>query len=599
MTVLFICLLLLSFLGYAFFLSHRIHVPAEFIPLLIVSGGISLLFIAGLLNILPYAAWVLLLLGIAALADSIIRKTVYTTLKKLITPGSVLLLILLCVFAVLFRDGRLVHYDNFSHWGLIVKQMALDDRLPNFTNTYIAFQSYPPGSALFLYYISKFTGYHENIIIFTQAAMTAAAVLPIFAFVPKLDRQNRKASLWKLLCAFFSFGGYMLLALGCNVEIYSLLVDALLPAMAAGMTAIALYYRDQPGRAALLTLPISAATLLLKNTGLLFAAIHFILILCLWLRSRKQHKLSLRTGFPVLLHAIVPACVQLLWSQHVALVFQAADDAKHTMSAEHYGNMFAQKQPEDIQNIIQTFLHRIFDFSENPTLKAMLIINFVLAAALLLHVLFIKKHVGLITKTLLILDGIYAVYGAGLMAMYLFSMPTGEALYLASFDRYIYTILIYLLIPFALCMAYLLTESGNIGAGILGCLLLVSIASIVYMQRQPLQHNLSNLYPDSRVSTVDAVIEGRGDISSAVVYCPASVNDDGYMLYCMRYKLMTSDIAYLYGMPTVQELESLLAQYPYLIVLDADDAITAFLKDAGIANPSPGVYTAQELLDEK
>ncbi len=594
--ILYIILLLLSLSGYTLFLSRKTKIEAEFIPILTVSCSIALLFIAGLLNILPYAAWTILLCGIAALADSLRKPGRAAAFQKLITPGFVLFLLLICVFAVLFRDARLVHYDNFSHWGVIVKQMTEDDRLPNFTNaSYIRFPSYPPGSGLFLYYISSFLGYHENIVIFVQAVMTTAAAMPMFAFLPKVDPEKKRASVFKILCTFLSMSGTLLLVLCCNVDIYSLLVDALLPAVAGGMACIALYYREQPAKAALLTLPISVATLLIKNTGIYFVLIQFVLLLCLWIRGRKR--IDNKKACPaVLSHAVIPAFTHLLWSRHVAYVFEEASSSKHAMSAEHYSDVFSAKSIEDVQTIIQSFQHRIFDFSENSSLKVLLIMNVALLFALVFHVLFVKKHVGLLTTTLLAIDGIYAVYAGGLLAMYLLSMPTEEALYLASFDRYIYTILLYLLVPFVLCMTYIFIEnSGPLQETVLGCLLLASISITIFTQKEFIRTNTTSTYLGSRVAQIDTAIAGWDDLNSAVVYCPTAARDGSYTGYCMQYKLLSSEFSFLYSVPTTADLQKQLAQYKYFMVLDMDEAIIAFLKDLGIPNPGPGIYTAQEL----
>ena len=61
----------------------------------------------------------------------------------------------------------------------------------------------------------------------------------------------------------------------------------------------------------------------------------------------------------VLLHAAVPVFTQLVWSRHVAYVFQKASSVvhKHTMSAEHYGEIFAQKSPEDIYLLFYYILY--------------------------------------------------------------------------------------------------------------------------------------------------------------------------------------------------------------------------------------------------
>ena len=567
MTVFYIILLILSFLGYMLFLSRRANVATEFIPILTVSGIICLLFVAGLLNILPHTAWVILFGGLAALADGLVRLVRSGRIAaagKLVTPGTILFFLCICFCAVLFQNARLVHYDNFSHWGLIVKQMVQDDQMPNFTNTY----------------------------------MTAASILPIFAFLPKTNTENEKSFIPKVLCTFLSLTGTFLLILTCNVDIYSLLVDTLLPAMAAGMVAIALYCWEHPAKAALLTLPVSIATLLIKNTGLFFVLIQFILLLCLYCRRRKKERK--KTLVMVLLHAAVPAFTQLVWSRHVAYVFQKASSVvhKHTMSAEHYGKIFAQKSPEDIQNITQSFLHRIFDFSENPTLTILLILNIALLLAIVLHAFFIKKRIGLLAGTLLAIDGSYAVYAGGLLAMYLFSMPTDEALYLASFDRYVYTILLYLLVPFILCMIYVLKESSRTLAGvILSCLLLLPIAFSIFIQRDAIRINTTYTYPESRVSQVDAALSWW-EVPSAAVYCPASIGDGEFIIHCMRYKLLSSEISYLYSVPTAAQLQEQLEWYKYLIVVDADEDIVALLKNLGVSDPGPGVYTAESFLPQ-
>lgn len=303
----------------------------------------------------------------------------------------------------------------------------------------------------------------------------------------------------------------------------------------------------------------------------------------------------------VLLHAVVPAFTQLVWSRHVAYVFQQTSSVvhKHTMSAEHYGEIFAQKSPEDIQNIIQSFLHRVFDFSENPTLTIMLILNIALFLAIVLHALFIKKRIGLLAGTLLAIDGIYTIYAGGLLIMYLFSMPKDEALYLASFDRYVYTILLYLLVPFVLCMTYVLIESSStLPRSILACLLLFPVALSIFIQRDAIRLNTTYTYPESRVSQVDAALSWW-EVPSAAVYCPASIGDGEFIIHCMRYKLLSSEISYLYSVPTVAQLQEQLERYKYLIVVDADENIVALLKDLGISDPGPGVYTAESLLPQQ
>ena len=38
---------------------------------------------------------------------------------------------------------RLIHYDNISHWALVVKQMLITDAIPDAASSLIDFKNYP------------------------------------------------------------------------------------------------------------------------------------------------------------------------------------------------------------------------------------------------------------------------------------------------------------------------------------------------------------------------------------------------------------------------------------------------------------------------
>lgn len=94
--------------------------------------------------------------------------------------GFVIIVVLLSVNGKVFS-----HYDNFSHWALVVKQMLSTNRFPNFEDTVIVYQEYPLGSAAFIYYVAKIVGVAESVWMFAQAYMTLACILPIFIFCKK------------------------------------------------------------------------------------------------------------------------------------------------------------------------------------------------------------------------------------------------------------------------------------------------------------------------------------------------------------------------------------------------------------------------------
>ena len=55
-----------------------------------------------------------------------------------------------------------MHYDNFSHWAVVVKNMLITHRFPDAYSAMIDFKSYPLGSSSFLYYFCSVVGSEEG-----------------------------------------------------------------------------------------------------------------------------------------------------------------------------------------------------------------------------------------------------------------------------------------------------------------------------------------------------------------------------------------------------------------------------------------------------
>lgn len=149
-------ILLCSLLGYSFFLFKKYDIKIEFVPVIIFSSITVLMYISGLLNFMPQMVQIILVFGIL-LWIYILKdiKSNIKLIKDMITPGTILFVILGCYFIVFLNNITLIHYDNFSHWGLIVRNMWLNDRLPNFLDSAITFRTYPPGTAVFIYFLQR------------------------------------------------------------------------------------------------------------------------------------------------------------------------------------------------------------------------------------------------------------------------------------------------------------------------------------------------------------------------------------------------------------------------------------------------------------
>ena len=125
-----------------------------------VSSGavILVLFLCGVLGILE--AGVYLVLGLALVLAGLsvyrfIRRRDPGALRAFFTPAFIAFC-LIYGFLFFIHFQRLIHeWDEFTHWGDVVKAMTCVDAFSTSPQAHSLFQSYVPGMALFQYLFQK------------------------------------------------------------------------------------------------------------------------------------------------------------------------------------------------------------------------------------------------------------------------------------------------------------------------------------------------------------------------------------------------------------------------------------------------------------
>lgn len=403
-------LLLVSLYGSIQYL-HR-HFRLEFCFGIYFSLLGSSLFLAGILNLLREASWAIFLIGLLLAARSVQKKC---SLQDFFCPGTAFFLLFGVIFLVLLRGSILVHYDNFSHWGLVAKVMAENHRFPNFSDLAVSFTSYPLGSTVIMYYLGEILGSRaEWVWMYAQAMVMVGMLVGLFAFA--------RGMLQNLAAAVFS-----LFLLCGNIGFTDLLVDSLLPITALGAAAACCYHAKELSER-LWVLPVYGIFLLsIKNSGVLFA----LALYCLaWLLIEKR---SIKTWLLLLLP---PAATLLLWQKHVSLVFSDGLLSKHSMSPRYLYRMLLRKPVSQLLPIVREMARAVFTPS-NPFLYLLLFGSLVFLAAGRMQR---EKRP---SRLLLLAAGSYLLYQLGTLGMYLFSMPLDEALRLAGYARYHQSILMF------------------------------------------------------------------------------------------------------------------------------------------------------------
>ena len=421
--------LCLSMWGYFFAVFRFGKVKVWFVPAVSMTGIGLVLFWGALAGALKQTADLLLLGGLG---------------------GSVIFFILLCrkkirfpclslcgvcfaagtaVFVWLTLDLKLVHYDNFSHWALIVKYLLSADQLPGADTELIPFRDYPPGSSLFIYYICRYAGHSQGVMLLAQNILILACFFSVFGVV----REKRRFLLYSSLgmgCAVLSY-------LNLTIRINSLLVDFLLPLLA--MASIALSYRcgEEKGRLCILQILLLGYTGIVKSTGMFFAGTAGVYALWKIVRPEKTPQ---GKGVRKLLYAallIIGMTLPLLaWRYHLK-----TDLAGFTGKFESGGKAGEALVGEELYgSVIRDFITAALD-PAGRAVQIFLLCN-VLALAAVLYARFKMKRRWNLGRILVAADTVVFLYYAGMLYMYLYTMPAEESLRMAGFERYACSVMV-------------------------------------------------------------------------------------------------------------------------------------------------------------
>ncbi len=384
---------------------------------------IVLLMFAGMVGVLKPAAIALYALGALGLID------VCCVRRERLEWG--LILALLAALAFMYWRYGPCHFwrtDDFSHWGHAARHLLRTDRFPNGGDSYIYFQSYPLGSACFIYYLARFVSAEEGFILFAQSALYVLLYLPVFSLV----RQQRRIY-YPILAALF-----FLLYSHCFFKIL-LAVDLLLAFFGIGIAAaIHAPHRSQSAMVAA-ALPGIVAVALIKNSGLFFSILSAVL---LFLAARRGGMSRGRRWALMLSTIALPVAAYLIWTLHISLRFPAAFSSKHAVSLSAYVAQLHSKGLRVVGRIALAQVKALLHLKDTLAVS----VPFLLIVSLFILITVHRLPRGArrrVYKAFLFDIGAYALWFVMVFLMYVFSMPEKEALGLASFSRYNGTGLVY------------------------------------------------------------------------------------------------------------------------------------------------------------
>lgn len=561
---------LFSIMGISLFIAKKAKVKLEFGILIAISSIISLLYIFSLINLLLPITVIIFVIGII-LSIIYIFKRDYTLIKESKVSLTFSAILILFLFFTL-TNIKPLSFDNFSHWLLISTQTLEFNNLPDASNILTTYFEYPPGSTCFIYYCCLFFGNSEFCILFSQTILEILLLLPLFTFT-----YNKGKGILYIVVMLF-----IVTCLVIDIAVADLLVDSLLGIMALASFMFLYQYKDNLRKVLLLLIPINLTLLLIKNIAIFFFAIEMLYILYLLFKSKKEFKQNLINFFI----AIIPFLLFILWKIRCKVVFSSLNySAAQSVSLTNYQSNFSLKTTEDIKNIIGNFLKNLLDLNNLYT---------IIILVLLLGIIFwyvinkkiCKNKVSLksIIIVILVLLGIYLAYTFALLFAYIFSVTLDEALRLASFERYIYSVII-LIMGIVLILYFSKTSNPSWG----NYSLIIGLLLIILLSKNTLILIGVQDYKNSTRYNIEEITQDFPNASGNKILVISSITKtDGYVKFLMTYLLETNQYTLIQD---TNELKNItLDKYDYVITTDNDENVKNFLSSKTSYNGDTGWY---------
>lgn len=339
-------------------------------------------------------------------------------------------------------NRQMMSYDEYSHWGLMMKNIAVFDELPRKSaGALFVLYDYPPMGALFPAMVCRVFGYRDGIAYFGYAFMLLALAAGL---VPAQATAARKTTAYALvlliLTTVFPFSVLRLFSEPMIALLFALCVR---PA-----------FREEGGwLEGAAELCAAMALALTKNNGLLFAA------LALAIRAAAGGRMARKACFRDGGGAILAYAAYRIYAaaNGIATRYQA-------QVGNRIGEGLAGRLEEPFASVPARFLSALFTrtYPQSGVYStyAVGVSAAALLGALVLLSLLVWRMSADRKRTARLLAALYAgqaVYLLLLMATYMFFFSADEAQRLAEFDRY--TVLPALII--ALVLGMMLAQTGD------------------------------------------------------------------------------------------------------------------------------------------
>lgn len=630
--------MILSLFGYSLFFEEKLKINRFISPLFSLSIITLITYFSGLLKLLQYSSYIIFIVGLLLFIRKILvlRKENFYNIE-VINILNFMLLSCFIIISIILLSSKLIHYDNFSHWAIVVKQMLIENAFPNANSVLIDFKNYPLGTSSWIYYVCKIVGSNEGVMLAAQGTIIYASIYAFFSII-----KDRKRLLFSSLI-LISIGVMNIFNVAIRMD--NLLVDFVLPLVSLAIIATIYFYKNNINQCVYTILPIMSMLLIVKNNAIFFWAIATIYLLYIFLKSENKKKNFLE----VLICITVSLLVYGSWSYHVKNEFKDVNfkfdisakeseedtlgkSAEEIEEQEYTGNQEVlnkgkidenqenvvssnggSKTSEEIEIVLNEFKSQVFNTKNNISMGFVYCNIATLIGCIILKRVNDKKHHSF--KILLISDITFILYYIGILAMYIFMMPMDEAEYLAGFDRYSSSIMIFLvgimtfsfvidiensfyikqgryrdIYAFKSLRTKRIYMNSTLAVSAVGLMLFLSeINGMTYLNKQ---------YYEKLPGKVESIVGNNFsmDDSHYALYATDTNSQvsNYYLGYIARYMLMDPNV-YVFSSFDDEYIRENIENFDYLVLVESDDEAKAYMQKHTNSEGEVGLYKISEL----
>lgn len=386
------------------------------------------LFVFGVCNVLILGAWLVIAEGIVSsiyimykLSDSEFRKA-----RSIRVDFSLILFITSTILLFfVFKEYLFCYYDEFSHWGTVVKDIYIHKELCPLEANETTFINYPPGLALLEWFVMFCNREYSEGLSYAAYALLGISFL-LVPFENKLPLKEVASNMARV--AVIVYIPFLFFS-----DIWSnLQVDALLGIVL--FFTLYIFYISLDECDTFEAVLLSAGSIILtltKDSGVAIAIISSLGI-CLYYFIKKRKGIY-KCSFIIIIPTMVARMIwEMFWRSH-----GTSEIVLKNIANDYRGESFYKP-------IIRSFIQKTFDpiiIVRGHSLN-IYEITIILIAMGIVTVFLEKNNKGKLVFVYFLSWSVFLAYTAGTLYVYLTNFPYESAIQIPSFQRYVSTILV-------------------------------------------------------------------------------------------------------------------------------------------------------------